>query len=245
MVQESRRYASTYQIDVDVVPGLQLKLETVPNPFNPRESMYCPIYAVFKWRNENQPAARLFHDPEVVWRFCTSGYEKHIMDVAQTKTSQIYIKTACRIFKAYVKSQLVKRTNFGSFMKSYYLKTIAMYCILYINIINGKELSGVKEALGYFLGFLGVCLEEERLPHFFYCNEWIKYMFPEYEPVDGYKVDLFESARKSGTLQNARECSWRNTQDDFRNLSQSDVFSDFKERFREFILAGRYCTACP
>ena len=143
--------ASWYQIDVDVVPGLQISLDTVPSPFNPTETMDCPLYAVFKWRNESQRSARAFEDPKIIWRFCTSGYEKHIMDVAQIKPSQRYILNACRIVKAYVKSPSLKTTQFGHLMKSYYLKTIAMYCILYVTVINGKQLSGVREALGYFI----------------------------------------------------------------------------------------------
>ena len=130
----------TYRIDVDVVPGLRIKFDTVPNPFSPQE---------------------------IIWRFCTSGYEKHIMDVAQTKERQSYIMTAARLVKAYIRSEPMKNTNFGSFMKSYFLKNIALYCILYVTVINGKELSGVKEALGYFLDILDVTLMEERLPHFF------------------------------------------------------------------------------
>ena len=48
----------TYRIDVDVVPGLRIKFDTVPNPFSPQETMKCPVYAVFKWRNENQVSSR-------------------------------------------------------------------------------------------------------------------------------------------------------------------------------------------
>lgn len=244
LIQESA-CTYMYQIDVDIVPGLQLSLATVPNPLNPGESMQCPVYAVFKWRNESQRSARAFDDAQVIWRFCTSGYEKHIMDGAHTRRSQRYILTACRLVKAYIKNPSIKKTQFGSFMKSYYLKNIAMYCILYVVIMNGKTLSGVREALGYFLDFLGVALTEERLPHFFYGNEWIKYMFPDYEFVEGCKIDLFESARKSGTLVNARQSCWRDIKEDFRRLIQCEVFSDFKERFKEFVRAGRYCDTCP
>ena len=239
--------ANWYQIDVDVVPGLQISLDTVPNPFNLQETMDCPLYAVFKWRNESQRSARAFSDPKIIWRFCTSGYEKHIMDVAQTIQSQRYIMTACRIVKAYVKSPPVKLTQFGHLMKSYFLKNIAMYCILYVTVINGKELSGVREALGYFLDFLDVSLQETHLPHFFYCNEWIKYMFPDYKLVEGYKVDLYESALKSGTLMNARQSQWRDIKKDLQRLFQHevDLFPEYKERFREFIKAGEYSTTCP
>lgn len=236
--------AQLCKIDVDVVPGFQILLDRVPNPFNPQESMDCPVYAVFKWRDEKQRSAFVFKDPEVIWRFCTSGYEKHIMDVAQTKPGQNFILTACRLVKAYINGDSVKPTQFGRFMKSYYLKNIAMYCILYVTILNSRELSGVREALGYFLDFLEVSLEEETLPHFFYCNEWIKYMFPDYEPVEGKKVDLYESARKRGHLVNARESQWRDIKRDLQSLCQPGmiIYGDFKERFREFIKAGGYCT---
>ena len=241
--------ASWYQIDVDVVPGLQISLDTAPNPFNPSETMECPVYAVFKWRNESQRSARAFENPDVIWRFCTSGYEKHIMDVAQTKPSQRYILTACRILKAYMKSPSVKPTQFGHLMKSYFLKNITMYCILYVTVINGKQLSGVREAMGYFLEFLDISLQEERLPHYFYGNEWIKYMFPDYEPVDGYRVDLYESARKKGTLVNARQFQWRGIKEDLQRLCQGgdQLFSEFSEKFREFVRAdgAEYSTSCP
>ena len=236
--------AHAYQIDVDVVPALQITLDTVPNPFNPRQTMNCPVYAVFKWRDEHQASARLFEDPGIIWRFCTSGYEKHIMDVAQTKKSQSYILTAARLVKAYVRSQkTVSGVHFNSFMKSYYIKNIALYCMLYVNVINGRELSGVKEALGYFIDFLDVSLIEKRLPHFFYSNEWIKYMFPEYEPVEGYKVDLYDSVKS--TLVNVRESSWGKMKEELAELYRHDVFiyPDFKERFREFVKAGVYCWA--
>ena len=70
-------------------------------------------------------------------------------------------------------------------------------------------------------------------------------MFPDYEHVDCFKVDLFESARNNGTLQNAKTYSWNSMKGNFQELYKNDVFiyQDFKDRFREFINAGSYCLA--
>ena len=66
-------------------------------------------------------------------------------------------------------------------------------------------------------------------------------MFPEYEPVGGYKVDLYDSVKH--TLVNVRESSWGKMKEDLAELYRHDVFiyPDFKERFREFVKAGVYC----
>ena len=74
-------------------------------------------------------------------------------------------------------------------------------------------------------------------------------MFPDYKLVEGYRVDLYESALKTGTMMNARQSQWREIKEDLQRLCQRDVnlFSEFSEKFRESIRAdgAEYSTSCP
>ncbi|KAL3886744.1 hypothetical protein ACJMK2_026721 [Sinanodonta woodiana] len=217
-------------IDIDVVPALIINMEKA---MGPRRFMKCPRYAVVKWMEESQPSASHFMDPSMTWRICTSGYEKHYMDLARADTGKCYIMTACRIIKLLMSKEKQKQPplSISTFLRSFYLKNIAFYCMLFT-----KSVKGVYQALGYFLGFLKISLENDCLPQFFQGNYLLKNDFPVC--ADGRQVNLFENISRD-TLSNAR-----------RSLGivltkLSDVYdkkaleSDACRRFQTFITSMR------
>ncbi|KAL3886742.1 hypothetical protein ACJMK2_026719 [Sinanodonta woodiana] len=182
-------------IDIDVVPALIINMEKA---MGPRWFMKCPRYAVVKWMEESQPSALHFMDPSMTWRLCTSGYEKHYMDLARADTGKCYIMTACRIIKLLMSKEKQKQPPLpiSTFLRSFYLKNIAFYCMLFT-----KSVCGVYQALGYFLGFLKISLEKESLPQFFQGNYLLRNDFPAC--AEGGEVNLFENVSPD-TLSNAR-----------------------------------------
>ncbi|VDI42856.1 Hypothetical predicted protein [Mytilus galloprovincialis] len=165
-------------LDIDIVPALLIRNDSVPDPNARGAKMPCPVYAVMKWVNLSQDTEMAMYK-DFLWRVCTSGYERHILDVCQTNTSQQFLITACRILKTYVSNQ--DGTNqIHKVATSYHLKTICFHCITLLTIPKDhNSLSGVKEALGYFLSFLNLCINSATLPHFFHGNPCLVLMFPE------------------------------------------------------------------
>lgn len=85
--------------------------------------------------------------------------------------------------KTLVKGLRERPNQAAVLLSSYHLKTVAMYCILLLTVPTkltspGYRLSGVREALGYFLSFLKSALEKECLPDFFLGNEHLDKIFP-------------------------------------------------------------------
>jgi hypothetical protein len=117
--------------------------------------------------------------------------------------------TACRLLKgALSKPQHYSTKQLGSIVNSYHLKNICLYCILFLTILRKKNtLSGVKEALGYFVKYLELSIKTGYLPHFFHGNKYLHVMFPGSpfeEEVEDY--NLFAS-KDPETLRQAR-CSF-------------------------------------
>ncbi|XP_061194199.1 uncharacterized protein LOC133202397 [Saccostrea echinata] len=209
------------ELEADLVPALCLSSDTVPDPYTVHDfhlcfqhhptsyrQMPCERYGVMKWINESNDSIPL--DPlqsrEVLWRISTCGYEKHILDVARRNQSQRYILTACRLLKGALYNFNRKSrgdSQLDSVIKSYHLKNICLYCILFLTIPSKEnKLSGVREALGYFIKYLQLSLKAEFLPHFFYGNPHIVLMFPE-SSFEKKKYDLF-SFKDPETLRQAR-----------------------------------------
>ena len=174
-------------IDVDVVPGLLLREDQVPDPARPGQTMDCPVYAVFRWAEQRSMKGARFNDADIVWRICSSGYEKHTADVARCRQQERYIITALRILKTYFSK--TKRSGNSAppqivtVLRSYHLKHIAYYILLHTQYIYKIKFKGVQEVLLYFFRFLRTSLERKRLPHFFHSNTRITYMYPNY-PVN-------------------------------------------------------------
>ncbi|KAK3598639.1 hypothetical protein CHS0354_024361 [Potamilus streckersoni] len=217
-------------IDIDVVPAMILKMEEAKGTSGFIE---CPRYAVVKWMEESQARASQFEDPAMIWRLCTSGYEKHYMDLARNDKDKRYIMTACRIIKTFMSKEKEKsRMNqlplpISTFLRSFYLKNIAFYCMLFI-----KPVSGVQEALGHFLGFLNASLEKGNLPQFFHGNNFLKDDFPSC--AQGGRFNLFEHASPD-TLINVRR-SFGYVLSRLSGMYDSRAFeSDACARFRDYL----------
>ncbi|VDI55636.1 Hypothetical predicted protein [Mytilus galloprovincialis] len=173
-------------LDIDIVPALLLRKDYVPNPYavnnrNGEKEMTCAVYGVMKW-TQRLHESELTIDRVYIWRESTCGYEKLISDVGRRNPSQRYLMTACRIVKSYVtgiKSNCRETNQLHCVAVSYFLKNICFHCIALLTVPSKtKSLSGVKEALGYFLQFLELCIKSRNLPHFFYGNPWVHVMFP-------------------------------------------------------------------
>ncbi|XP_056004829.1 uncharacterized protein LOC125659948 isoform X1 [Ostrea edulis] len=211
---------SRISVEADLVPGLCLSSDTVPDPYTVHdfhqchkvestissdEQMPCERYGVMKYVNKGKsdiPES----EREFFWRNSTCGYEKHILDVARRNQSQRYVMTACRLLKgALLEFQPNSTNQLGSVVNSYHLKNICFYCILFLTIPSKENtLSGVKEALGYFVKYLELSIEEGYLPHFFYGNPYINIMFlgsPFEKEVEAY--NLFAS-KDPETMHQAR-----------------------------------------
>ncbi|KAL3886741.1 hypothetical protein ACJMK2_026718 [Sinanodonta woodiana] len=184
-------------IDIDIVPAMIIGMEKAKGPW---KFMKCPSYAVVKWMDERQQAASIFDAPAMIWRFCTSGYEKHYMDLARKHKGKRYIMTACRIIKMLINNEKEKRRSgyqpmpISLFLRSYYLKNIAFYCMLV-----RESIESVHKALGYFLGFLKLSLEEENLPQFFTGNKNLKEEFPAC--AQGGQINLFKDVPQGTFIQ--------------------------------------------
>lgn len=166
--------------------------------------MYCLRYGVMKWVNKKNPAIRDV-EKDILWRESTCGYEKHIFDTARRSQSQRYVMTACRLLKgALSKFPSDSTEQLGSVLKSYHLKHITLYCILFLTIPRENKLSSVREALGYFVKYLKLSLNAENLPHFFYGNPWFGLVLPG-SPFEREKVKYNLLATKDPeTLRQAR-----------------------------------------
>lgn len=168
-------------------------------------AMRCIRYGVMKWVNKKNPAMSE-DDKDMLWRESTCGYEKHIFDIARRNQSQRYVMTACRLLKGALNEFPSDSTEqLASVLKSYHLKHITLYCILFLTIPREEnKLSSVKEALGYFVKYLELSLNARYLPHFFYGNPYLGLMLPG-SPFEGEKTKYNMLATKNPeTLLQAR-----------------------------------------
>lgn len=168
-------------LEIDLVPGILLSIDEFPKNMLNRESFsYCERYGVMKWVNKkNQHIPK--QDGYLIWRNSTCGYEKCIFDIAQKNISQLYVMTACRLLKWALRKVASSANNqLGSMLKSYHLKNLCLYCILFLTIIPSEQnnLSSVTEAMGYFIEFIRISLEAKYLPHFFFGNPYLHDMIP-------------------------------------------------------------------
>lgn len=167
-------------LEIDLVPGILLSIDEFPKNVLNRESfIYCERYGVMKWVNKkNQHIPK--QDGYLIWRNSTCGYEKCIFDIAQKNPSQLYVMTACRVLKwALRKVSSSANNQLGSVLKSYHLKNLCLYCILFLTIpLEQNRLSGVTEAMGYFIQFIRITLEAKYLPYFFFGNPHLHDMIP-------------------------------------------------------------------
>lgn len=166
-------------LEIDLVPSILLSTEQFPNTLlNEKGSIPCERYGVMKWINKKN-----HHIPQengdLIWRNSTCGYEKCIFDIAQKNPSQRYVMTACRLLKWALRKVANGNNQLGSVIKSYHLKNLCLYCILFLTIPSEQNrLSGVTEAMGYFIEFIRISLETKYLPYFFFGNPYLHDMIP-------------------------------------------------------------------
>jgi len=187
------------EIDVDVVPGLLLRYDN--NTKYEGMLLNCPIHAVCKWAEQERGKALEFVDASLVWSVNTNGYEKHLLDIARQDRRNMYILTALRIVKTYFvrKKAIAKEADHAppqivTVLKSYHLKQIALYLMFYLcHLHPSYRLDGAGTATSYFIDIISTALNVKRLPHFFYSNNNLQVMLPDYPCSDGrsLKYDLF------------------------------------------------------
>ncbi|XP_034327323.2 uncharacterized protein [Magallana gigas] len=199
--------------------------------------MHCIRYGVMKWVNKKNPAIG-DDEKDMLWRESTCGYEKHIFDIARRSQSQRYVMTACRLLKgALSKFPSDSTEQLGSVLKSYHLKHITLYCILFLTIPREEnKLSSVREALGYFVNYLELSLNVKNLPHFFYGNPWLGLMLPG-SPFEREKVKYnLLATTDPETLRQAR-CSLSRFLQTLEGLYYKDwlLDNDKINRFRDLL----------
>ncbi|KAL4219034.1 hypothetical protein ACF0H5_021617 [Mactra antiquata] len=182
------------KIDVDVIPAIRLKKDD--QSFYQGSYMNAFIHGIPKWKEDGARGAFEVADQDRVWLINSVAYERHMFDVARLSEKQRYILTALRIVKTYFKK--TKKRNppppITTILKSYHLKQIACYAILYTcHIHRSFRIDSAHKAIIYFLRLLEVCLEKKRLPHFFYSNTKIGAMFNNYVPQGSrmLRYDMF------------------------------------------------------
>jgi hypothetical protein len=196
--QIRNRSDTVREIDLDIVPAIRLRVDshTIYNgsPVNAK------IHAVCKWKEEDAKRSLEIEDEVLVWHINSAGYERYTLDVARTDNKQIFILTALRILKTYfTKTKTISKSenrpppHIVTVLKSYHLKQIALYVIMYTcHIYPGTIVHGVKRALAFVLSLLHASLEKKHLPHFFYSNSRIGHMFPNYPSYSGaLRFDLY------------------------------------------------------
>ena len=186
-------------VKADFVPALILSQESIYVPINASSSVPITFkrYGLMKWVNKKNTIIDE-EDKNFIWRSCSSSYERCMFDLCDGNKERSYIRTACRVMKALVKQLRTRPNQAAVLLSSYHLKTIAMYCILLLTVpskltSHSAPLSGVREALGYFLTFLELVLEKECLPDFFLGNEYLDKIFPgSYFSKIRIKYNLFD-----------------------------------------------------
>ncbi|XP_076072058.1 uncharacterized protein LOC143043764 [Mytilus galloprovincialis] len=163
------------ELHIDIVPALVLYDDEISSEGN---DMKCSVYAVMKWKNSPTPS-----ENQYIWRKCSSGYEGFIFGQEQLDSSQLYMMTACRIVKSWIHGRKYELKSLRSVLESYHLKTACLHlmCMLKVDQTNtgNTTIHGVRQALGYFIYFLNLCIRYNWLPHFFYGNPNLHKLFPQ------------------------------------------------------------------
>ncbi|KAH3775142.1 hypothetical protein DPMN_176539 [Dreissena polymorpha] len=176
------------EIDVDLVPAFQLRKDE--RTTYEGHQINCPIHAVCKW------VGKVERDERLVWDVKTTGYEKHILDMARQSRRKLYIVTALRIVKTYFVKKLkhakdhnITPPHIVTVLKSYHLKQIAFYLLYYLcHKYPSRPLPCAKTAFEYFLNLLLICLRSKSLPHFFYSGTNVGTMLPGFPQNYGFQL---------------------------------------------------------
>ncbi|XP_060586028.1 uncharacterized protein LOC132741781 [Ruditapes philippinarum] len=203
------------EIDLDIVPAIRLRFDS-DTEYNGRP-VNAVIHAVCKWKEEEAVKSLEFADQMLVWHINSAGYERYTLDVARTSQKQKYILTALRILKTYFTKTKTTAKNerrppppIVTVLKSYHLKQIALYLILYTcHLYPHTRVDDMERALVLFVNLLHTSLEKKHLPHFFYSNSQIGHMFHNYPSHrDALRFDLYRKLPNESL--NQAEHSYKN-----------------------------------
>ncbi|KAL4239007.1 hypothetical protein ACF0H5_003711 [Mactra antiquata] len=191
-------------IDIDVIPAIRLRKDD--QSFYQGSRTNALIHGIPKWKEEEARGVFEVADQDRVWLINSVAYERHIFDVARSSEKQRYILTALRIVKTYFNKTKKKNPPppITTILKSYHLKQIACYLIMYTCHIHPSiRIDSAHKAMPHFLKLLEVCLEKKRLPHFFYSNTKIGAMFNNYLTQGGRELryDMFRKMPRDALQQ--------------------------------------------
>lgn len=235
------------EIDLDIVPAICLRKDG--RTTYQGITLDCPVHAVCKWvEGDTVKMLEFVNQKDLIWHVNSAGYEKHTLDVARTIPKQQYILTALRITKTFFvkakkKAKDEKRSppQFVSVLKSYHLKQLALYLIMYTcHLHSSIRIDGANTALTYFLCLLEAALEVKHLPHFYYSNSKIQQMYPGFE-TQGLKYDHFRKAASDALLQALKSLQTFRMSELL--IDTTAVDSDMKrvvDEFKKEISSGEY-----
>ncbi|XP_053400505.1 uncharacterized protein LOC128545901 isoform X1 [Mercenaria mercenaria] len=236
------------EIDLDIVPAIRLRVDKHTR-YN-GNSVNAVIHAVCKWKEEDAAKSLEIADQMLVWHINSAGYERYTLDVARTIQKNRYILTALRILKTYFTKtkEVAKSENrppppIATVLKSYHLKQIAFYLILYAcHLYPNTRIDGVQRALVLFVNILHTSLKKRHLPHFFYSNSRIRNMFQNYPTQDGaLRFDLYRKIPNESLRQ--AELSYQNhliRDIGFLMTGSDDEISTLTSEFSKQIEQGDY-----
>jgi len=149
----------TQSMSVDVVPGFLT---------DANDSKKC---LVSRWvpQLQNIGFRAVYPDSQTTWRISLSHFEMQVFEDFQNQNDVMALRliAACRILKSVKGSSWSGHySQFNSIMKSYHLKNILLYSLLYITVAR-KTVSSISEALGYLVAMTKMALSEGNLPQCF------------------------------------------------------------------------------
>ncbi|CAC5380422.1 unnamed protein product [Mytilus coruscus] len=168
-------------VNYDIVPGKYTGTEQIRIPSGVTGTkdtlVEFPSFALPKYDNKNNPRINS-DDRELIWRSCTSSYERYMADLCRSSPERQYIMTANCIIKSVIKTLQEEQNPLGNLINSYDLKTIAYHIIMDKTILSSMKITGVKDALGLHVTYIRKYVSERFLPDFFLGNKDLVKIFP-------------------------------------------------------------------
>ncbi|VDI60951.1 Hypothetical predicted protein [Mytilus galloprovincialis] len=182
-------------VNFDIVPGRNTGSEHIKIPASVTgkkdTTVVFPSYALPKYDNKNNPKINQL-DRELIWRQCTSAYERYMADLCRGSPPRQYVMTANRIMKSAIKMLQKEQNPLGNLINSYHLKTIAYHIIMDKTILDSNKIGGVKDALGFHITYLNMFVSKRVLPDFFHGNKHLGKIFPSSRILENHReLNLF------------------------------------------------------
>lgn len=185
-------------VNFDIVPGNYTGTEQIqiPSEVTGKQDTLVefPSFALPKYDNKNNPRLNS-EDRELIFRSCTSSYERYMADLCRSSPERQYIMAANCIIKNAIKTLQEEQNPLGNLINSYHLKTIAYHIIMDKTILSKMEITGVKDALGLHLTYIRKYVSERYLPDFFLGNKNLAKIFPGSKILENHRqLNLFWKA---------------------------------------------------